>query len=78
VTAQLDGSIVFDIHANVEMEPIGCEANGCHGHGACGCRPRFAFQADAARAEIVVDSITHSIFRPAGGSGRWVLPGPII
>jgi hypothetical protein len=70
--------VIFDIHANAEMKPIACEANGCHGHGACGCRPRFTFQADAAKAEIVVDGTTFPVFRPSGGSGRWVLSGPII
>ncbi len=70
VTADLFAEIGHKIKVDGSMTAK-CEP-GCHGHGRCGCAPRFTLELDGSTGEIEVDGEHHAIHWPTGG-GTWRL-----
>lgn len=55
VTAHLETMINHEVEVDTTLKPLNCEANGCCGHGTCGCQAKFVVTLSRFGSAIVVD-----------------------
>lgn len=75
VSTHIESGIGHSIDVDGKMVPKNCEANGCHGHGECRCRPQFKIKFAGAVTTIEVEDKTFRIHRDPVAADRKMPPG---
>jgi hypothetical protein len=63
VTASAEAMLTHEVTVDGSLDPKGCDANGCCGHGTCDCRARFQVSLSRLVSAITVDGKAYTVER---------------